>query len=61
MFYCKGCAKKHGYPPSLCTSFGRCECCGKERECYDRAASTLPMPSGRRGSTKPLVRKKGKR
>jgi hypothetical protein len=44
MFYCSDCAKKNGYPESICKSVGACELCGKIALCSDRASDTLPKP-----------------
>lgn len=44
MFYCSDCAKKNGYPESICKSVGACELCGKISLCSDRASDTLPKP-----------------
>jgi hypothetical protein len=43
MFYCNDCAKKNGYPESICKSVGTCELCGKIALCSDRPSSSLPM------------------
>jgi len=45
MFYCNDCAKKNGYPESLCKSIGLCEICGEHKVCNDRPCSSLPMPT----------------
>ena len=44
MFYCDPCALGFGYPRTLSRSFGKCEICGAEATCNDRAASLLPPP-----------------
>jgi len=44
MFYCSDCAKKNGYPESICKSVGACELCGKITICSDRPSSSLPKP-----------------
>jgi hypothetical protein len=44
MFYCNDCAKKNGYPESLCKSIGQCELCGEHKVCNDRPSSSLPKP-----------------
>lgn len=44
MFYCEPCRKDRDWPKSLAMSVGPCEICKKDAECYDRKASTLPLP-----------------
>jgi len=42
MFYCDACARKRHWPVGLVRSSGRCEVCGKSRECTDVLSSLLP-------------------
>lgn len=42
MFYCDACGKKRHWPVGLVRSNGRCEVCGKSRECSDIPSSSLP-------------------
>lgn len=43
MFYCDDCAHKNGWPIAfMARSYGRCEICGKERDCNDVKSSQLP-------------------
>lgn len=44
MFYCNWCKDKYGWPTSLSRSHGRCEVCGKTRDCNDTPAGLLPLP-----------------
>lgn len=44
MFYCKSCAEEHDYPESIRVSFGPCEICGTNGDCYDVPSSHLPRP-----------------
>jgi hypothetical protein len=45
MFYCDACGKKRRWPVGLIRSNGRCEVCGKARECSDVPSSKLPEPA----------------
>jgi len=49
MFYCHPCALKRSWPESLSRSYGRCEMCGRSRECYDVPSQYLPEPPKKRG------------
>lgn len=42
MFFCNDCADERKWPKSLFRSLGRCEICGKTRECSDVPSSSLP-------------------
>ena len=43
MFYCDDCAHKNGWPIAfMARSYGRCEACGKTRDCNDVKSSQLP-------------------
>lgn len=46
MFYCEWCAVKNKWPFDffMIASIGRCEDCGKTRECVDVPSSSLPKP-----------------
>ena len=46
MFYCKECRDKKEWPDSVFRSFGRCEVCGKFRECIDTPSKYLPKDRG---------------
>lgn len=43
MYYCDTCAADKEWPKSLAKSIGRCECCGQQRICNDRASKDLPV------------------
>lgn len=45
MFYCKKCAENNGYPESMRMSFGNCEICSTNGDCYDVPSSHLPSPN----------------
>ena len=42
MFYCEECRAEKNWPKSLARSFGRCELCHKEAECYHTPSRDLP-------------------
>lgn len=44
MFYCEDCRVKRGWPEAFSFSRGSCECCGKNADCHDRPAGSLPAP-----------------
>jgi len=49
MFYCEPCAKKNHWPTTIMVkSYGRCEVCGKTRECNDTPSSVLSSSPERR-------------
>lgn len=44
MFYCNQCKDKNDWPESIARSHGRCEVCGKSRDCNDVPSGALPPP-----------------
>jgi hypothetical protein len=46
MFYCDNCRQENSWPESIVTSFGRCEICGENHNCYDIPSHKLPKPLG---------------
>lgn len=42
MFYCEPCRLKNEWPTSFAVSYGPCELCKKQANCYDRPSSSLP-------------------
>jgi hypothetical protein len=44
MFYCDACAKKYQWPTWMSkSSRGRCEMCGRVKDCYDVPSRALPV------------------
>ncbi len=45
MFYCESCRAARCWPSSLGTSYGRCEVCQDQANCYDVLSRMLPEPN----------------
>lgn len=43
MFYCDPCAKKKKWPVGMVRSHGRCEVCGRTKDCSDTPSTLLPF------------------